>query len=768
MADNNKKLLEEIQAAVDELKLSATESQLLLWDEMENVIKQLELSNDSQVQNSVTNLKLISDAKALVENAVLNNEYLRSAAAYIKAFNNVEQLHQEYFDVLQTTQEVETKNAVEYKVGITPATSDVREYWIRKALEQGRALEQQGKYLEANQLYGEILSKGQTQLEKIFSDLPEVKIIVHNTKGNFFSTTEPSFSVDVIDSTGSNRNEILGRLSKISQDWLQENVHISENIVTPPEKQILGVEQPDGSVLEPQYNIKFNRALTEPEIVELNQLIQSKGLAGSTLDYNGKGVLLYNISKFKSPDEFIQEIGKVVEAIRGDKNFRGLYDGVEQSIKKLWNIGKSDNGATRSYDEANQLSGKVREQIDFAAKVAVLQQQIKKSAIEATVNSLTEAGIQANVTDRIGDILRGNIVSGISYSDLSTLLRDFIVGNQQVDGVVTRYVNQISVDAINGYSRQYTKTMSDGLGLQWFAYIGSLIKTSREFCEFMVKKHYFKNTEIPDIVLGYIDGHNCKKYAKTGLPLGMKAGTNAANFQVNAGGWVCGHQVIPVLEKSVPEYNRAVGDWDYVTADAAQQLLQKSKAEENFFGSLIGEVANKYPDSSNLGTNFKSLYSTTRKGTTDYADDYGNPDVTQIKDSIRSAFLVPPKDVTAVANEINNDAKAHGYETRLKLQNTSLGFTGYIVNVRMPNGAWSEIQVNTPRMYYAKEPDALEYLTKEQYDQIFADTGLPSGMGHGYYEKWRLPDTPAAEKAELERISQEYYSHFDDGRWKPQ
>jgi hypothetical protein len=91
------------------------------------------------------------------------------------------------------------------------------------------------------------------------------------------------------------------------------------------------------------------------------------------------------------------------------------------------------------------------------------------------------------------------------------------------------------------------------LAYEWYVYRGTNLETTREFCELLTKKEYVHKSEIPEILKGKIDGHQCRIYDKTGLPYGMKEGTNAENFQANCGGWNCGHALIPVPEKDVPE-----------------------------------------------------------------------------------------------------------------------------------------------------------------------------------------------------------------------
>jgi hypothetical protein len=94
--------------------------------------------------------------------------------------------------------------------------------------------------------------------------------------------------------------------------------------------------------------------------------------------------------------------------------------------------------------------------------------------------------------------------------------------------------------------------ISDRLQSEWYQYVGSNLTTTREFCEHLTKKRYVHKSEIPELLKGNIDGHQCKIYSATGLPQGMIEGTNEENFIVYRGGYNCGHELIPVSEATVP------------------------------------------------------------------------------------------------------------------------------------------------------------------------------------------------------------------------
>jgi len=212
----------------------------------------------------------------------------------------------------------------------------------------------------------------------------------------------------------------------------------------------------------------------------------------------------------------------------------------------------------KAFNDVTKLQNEYWLSVEKEFEPTPLLREIKTQAIEDTVKSLSASGIGATIQEQITDILRTNITTGGSYSALNNQLREALV-NTETDGLLLKYTKQITTDAINQYSAQYTQTVSNDLGFEWFAYQGSDIKTTRPFCDAMTDFRYFHVTEIPDLLaakdLYYMkDGHKTKVpiYEKTGLPHGMIPGTNPSNFQINRGGYNCGHQIRPVSAAIVP------------------------------------------------------------------------------------------------------------------------------------------------------------------------------------------------------------------------
>lgn len=212
----------------------------------------------------------------------------------------------------------------------------------------------------------------------------------------------------------------------------------------------------------------------------------------------------------------------------------------------------------QAFRDVSVLQREYWQTIERDFKPRSILKEIRTQAINDTVSKLTESGIGTNISDNIADILRTNITTGGSYKDLLSQLRESLTDSQRNDGLLTRYAKTITNTSITQYNGQYTQIVSNDLGYNWFAYQGTDIKTTREFCDAMTDLRYFHVSQIPSLLraenLYYIkDGKKTKVpiYDRTGLPPGLIAGTNPANFMINRGGWNCQHSIRPVSEMLV-------------------------------------------------------------------------------------------------------------------------------------------------------------------------------------------------------------------------
>lgn len=286
-------------------------------------------------------------------------------------------------------------------------------------------------------------------------------------------------------------------------------------------------------------------------------------LMNDTID---EAIASFNKPIAKIQRELMAEIEGIIRGMDfdGDKikntvaNIRALSNIQNKLRRIIFSTEYKENvqNYIKSFNEITVIQNQYIRTIVDDFTVSSYLKEIKNQSIQTTIDNLTENGINANIINPISEVLRTNITSGGSYRQMSEQLRDLVTNNGTGKGIMDRYLKGQTIDAINQYNRNYIQAATAGFTSGWFLYSGSLIETSRCFCEAMRSRKYFHEIEIPSLLEGDFEEYKekeCKKYGKTGLPQGMIAGTNSANFLTNLGGYGCGHRALPVPEITVPE-----------------------------------------------------------------------------------------------------------------------------------------------------------------------------------------------------------------------
>lgn len=233
-----------------------------------------------------------------------------------------------------------------------------------------------------------------------------------------------------------------------------------------------------------------------------------------------------------------------------------LIGGLKNTLEKIVitaQYSSAVNDFIESFDAVSNLNQQYFKQFNQAFTPSETLPVLKELTIESTINDLVGQGLNVAVIDPIRDIMRQNITTGGSYADFQEQLRNFILTNDTGEGALESHTKQITIDAINQYSAQYHDAIATDLNYNWSQYLGSLLTTSRELCIQLVAKRWIHKDELPEIIAGNIDGHQCKLSKSTGLPLGMIPDTTASNFNIYRGGYTCGHQEFRCPDFVVPE-----------------------------------------------------------------------------------------------------------------------------------------------------------------------------------------------------------------------
>ncbi|ROM68861.1 hypothetical protein BK653_12860 [Pseudomonas brassicacearum] len=136
-------------------------------------------------------------------------------------------------------------------------------------------------------------------------------------------------------------------------------------------------------------------------------------------------------------------------------------------------------------------------------------------------------------------------------------------------------------------------------------------------------------------------------------------------------------------------------------------------------------------------------------------NDYGG-DATRIKDLARNTIIVESDQINSVAAELG---KRGANVKVIDGAANEMGYSGVNSTMQTRAGIPGEIQVNSPEMIYAKEPEPLArvLLGDDTYNAVAAKTQVPGGLGHKYYEDFRVLDKASPEAQAIADKSKAYY-----------
>lgn len=222
-------------------------------------------------------------------------------------------------------------------------------------------------------------------------------------------------------------------------------------------------------------------------------------------------------------------------------------------------------------------------------------------------------------------------------------------------------------------------------------------------------------------------------------------------------------QSLPYWVKDNPKYTkikREKTDAEKSLEKAIKDVVIKARSSGGEVQGLAESIAAGH-NAICTPINYKSEASIKRKVLSRrIKDDSFMPE--NLTDCVRTTIIVDTRQLKYVINELKAQESFYKY----KPQKTILGYVGNIVNIKTNNGLVAEIQVNTAKMIYAKElpENAKAILGEKLWNKIHRETGIEGGLGHKYYEEWRVMSKEEQQSAKgiaLRKRSEEYYSHFN-------
>lgn len=240
------------------------------------------------------------------------------------------------------------------------------------------------------------------------------------------------------------------------------------------------------------------------------------------------------------------KIDSITEKI--NKAFKGseYAEAVKSFAKSFGDIKKINE----SYFEKN--FGKST-RADFADAVLTLQRQ---RAVDALVQTSPQRFVEG-----IKPILDNAVATGAGWRETVSEIKNYTLGNEDIDGRLTKYAKQITTDAYNTADALYTLEMSKGLGLEFYRYVGGKVKDTRDFCLARNGKYFhFKEVQ------GW---GNLKDWS------GRNPNTNENTIFVLRGGYNCRHSLVPISTFAVPKIDlqRAIEKGYFRPSEKEKELL---------------------------------------------------------------------------------------------------------------------------------------------------------------------------------------------------
>ena len=236
--------------------------------------------------------------------------------------------------------------------------------------------------------------------------------------------------------------------------------------------------------------------------------------------------------KFVFSDKNIQIIESISSELPGV-----IID--DDYINSLTNFAKEFNTQGKIN---NDYFSKIIPDFEIQSVYASTLQMSQRNAIQL----LSDDAVSAAILSPIKEALMSGVSNGGSFADAMNAIREVATNTEKSDGALTRYVKRVAYDAFAVGDRQYTKAISEDLGLVFYKYQGGEVADTRCFCEERHGNFYHKK-EIEDWGEG-------KKVGECGNNWqGRNSNTNKDTIFSFVGGYNCKHSLIPIITSRVPK-----------------------------------------------------------------------------------------------------------------------------------------------------------------------------------------------------------------------
>lgn len=160
----------------------------------------------------------------------------------------------------------------------------------------------------------------------------------------------------------------------------------------------------------------------------------------------------------------------------------------------------------------------------FDVKDNPLYKQVISNAQKNTLSLFDESAIENVLVSPVKDILTQSITTATKFSDAVENIKNFIEGNSEIDGRLSKYAKTYARDAFSIFDRSFTQIVNQDVEVGFWEFAGGIVKDSRDFCRERVGK-IFTDEEVrswasedwqgknpnttEDTIFNYLGGYNC-------------------------------------------------------------------------------------------------------------------------------------------------------------------------------------------------------------------------------------------------------------------
>lgn len=279
----------------------------------------------------------------------------------------------------------------------------------------------------------------------------------------------------------------------------------------------------------------------------LEQIIQSK--IANLEDVPDTFIDLVNKQNEGLFKELLKLLGELDTAdgivLQTDKNVR-IITQVNERMRQVLFEGEYVEGLktfVSSFSEQAGLIDSILSKQGFEIDEKSIYKSLLQQSQKSTLLLLDEDAIGKALAEPLQNNLLTSVYNGGKYSDMIQSMKDFILGNDELDPKLTTYVKRYARDTISTFDRTYTQLVSENAGVEYYAYSGGTLKDSRDFCLERVGNVYTK-----DEIISWAD-EDWK---------GKNPATDAATIFSYCGGYNCVHSLIPtdVPPDEIDEVNK--------------------------------------------------------------------------------------------------------------------------------------------------------------------------------------------------------------------